>query len=88
LNDKIERKNKIYIKGIRTKKEIQRIRTEIDKQQTKRTIVHFSCQKREMKEKVQTIDHRQQSNHYPSIHAIPCEKGNDCASRETVDDQI
>jgi len=26
------------------------------------TIVHFSCQKGEKKEKIQTIDHRQQSN--------------------------
>jgi len=64
------------------------MRTEIDKQQTKRIIVHFSCQKREKKEKIQTIDHRQQSNHYPSTRATPYERGNDCASRKTVDDQI
>jgi hypothetical protein len=33
------------------------MRTEIDKQQTKRKIMHFSCQEREKKEKTQTIDH-------------------------------
>jgi hypothetical protein len=29
-----------------------------NKQQTKRTIMHFSCQEREKKEKIQTIDYR------------------------------
>jgi hypothetical protein len=58
------------------------------KKQTKRTIVHFSCEEREKKEKTQTIDHWWQSNYYPSTHATPCGRGNDWASKETVDDQI
>jgi IS5 family transposase len=35
----------------------------------KRTIVHFSCQERKMKEKTQTIDHWRQFNHDMSTHA-------------------
>jgi hypothetical protein len=38
------------------KKEIQRMRTEIEKQQTKRIIVHFNCQER--RKKKQKINHR------------------------------
>jgi hypothetical protein len=41
LKNKIGKK-KTSIKRIRMKKEIQIMRTEIEKQQTKRIIVHFS----------------------------------------------
>jgi hypothetical protein len=51
-----------------------------DKQQTERTIVQFSYQEREKKERMQPIDHQQQSNHYLSTHATPCARGHDCAS--------
>ena len=40
----------------------------------RRTIVHFSCQEIEKKEKTQIINHRQQSNHYLSIRATPYER--------------
>jgi hypothetical protein len=36
--------------------------------------------RRDKKEKTQTIDHRQQSNHYLSTRVIPCEREHDCAS--------
>ena len=39
-----------------------------------RTIVHFSYQGIEKKEKMQIIDHRRQSNHYLSIRATPYER--------------
>jgi hypothetical protein len=59
-----------------------------DKQQIKRTSVHFSCQEREKKEETQTIDYWQQSNHYLSTRATSCGRGYDYASSETIDDQI
>jgi len=40
----------------------------------RRTIVYFSFQEIEKKEKTQIIDHRQQSNHYLSINATPYER--------------
>jgi hypothetical protein len=35
--------------------------------------------------KTQTIDHRQQSNHYLSARTTTCGRGHDCVSRETAD---
>jgi hypothetical protein len=87
LKDKIKKKkNKTFIKGIRMKWEIQRMRTKIEWQQTKRIIVHFSYQEREKKEK--KIDHSRQSNYYKLTCATTCGRGHDCITRETTNDQI
>jgi hypothetical protein len=64
------------------------MRTEIDKQQTNMTIVHFSCQEREKKEKTQTIDDQRQSNHYSSTRVTLCERVHGYGSKEMVNDQI
>jgi hypothetical protein len=50
--------------------------------------MHFSCQKREKKEKIQTINHRQQSNHYLSTQVIQCGRRHSCTSSEEADSQI
>jgi hypothetical protein len=52
------------------------------------TIMHFSCQEREKKEKTQTIDHRRQSNHDMSTRAPPCGRGHVSASIYMTDSQI
>jgi hypothetical protein len=54
LKEKIEKK---IIKKNKDEIKIQRIRTEIEKQQTNRTIMYFSYYEREKKEKTKTIDH-------------------------------
>jgi hypothetical protein len=61
------------------------MRTEIEKQQTKRIIVHFNSQEREKKEKTKKIDHRRQSNRYKPTRSTLYGRGHDCASKETVD---
>jgi hypothetical protein len=62
--------------------------TEIEKQQTKRTIVHFNYQERDKKEKKwKQIDHQRQFNHYKTTCATLCERKHNGASRETMDGQ-
>jgi hypothetical protein len=62
--------------------------TEIEKQQTKRSIVYFNCREREKKEKTKTIEHRWQFNHHKPTRATPCGREHDCASTEMADGQI
>ena len=50
--------------------------------------MHFSCQEREKKEKIQTNDHRRQSNHDMSTCAASCEREHDYASSYATDEQI
>jgi hypothetical protein len=62
------------------------MRTEIEKQQIKRVIVHFNCQER--RKKKQKINHRRQSNHYRPTRAALCEREHGYTSSETMNDQI
>lgn len=50
--------------------------------------MHFSCQEREKKEKIQTNDHRRQSNHDMSTCAASYEREHDYASSYATDEQI
>jgi len=50
--------------------------------------MYFRFQEREMKKKIQTIDHWRQSNHYPSTRTTTCVRRNGYVSKETVDRQI
>jgi hypothetical protein len=60
-----------------------------NKQQIKkRTIMYFSCQKREKKEKTQTLNHQRQSNHDISTRATLCGRGHDCAFSDAMNGQI
>jgi hypothetical protein len=50
--------------------------------------MYFSCQKREKKEKIQTLNHRRQSNHDISTRAILYGRGHDCAFNDAMNGQI
>jgi hypothetical protein len=50
--------------------------------------MYFSCQKREKKEKTQTLNHQRQSNHDISTRATLCGRGHDCAFSDAMNGQI
>jgi len=50
--------------------------------------MYFSCQKREKKEKTQTLNHQRQSNHDISTRATLCGRGHGCAFSDAINRQI
>ena len=62
------------------------MRTGIDKQKTKRTIIYFGSHERENGKNKN--DCWLQSNHHPSPRATPCERGHGCAYKEMTKGQI